>query len=185
MKIISEHKKNLKFSKKNIILAVVFLVLAILYLRTDSFIKEISGGKDSLFKTILSFLPSKEDFFLRKRINVLVLGIRGEADPYGGLLSDSIMIASIDPEKNKLAIISIPRDLYVPIDDIDKMGKINSALFIIFGRGQPGVSTIVILVSFLFGMSFIIWGIIGEYLSRIYDEVKGRPNFIIRKKIGF
>ena len=59
------------------------------------------------------------------------------------------------------------------------------ALFIIFGRGQPGVSTIVILVSFLFGMSFIIWGIIGEYLSRIYDEVKGRPNFIIRKKIGF
>ena len=58
-------------------------------------------------------------------------------------------------------------------------------LFIIFGRGVPGVSTIVVLISFLFGMLFLILGVIGEYLSRIYDEVKGRPNFIVREKIGF
>ena len=58
-------------------------------------------------------------------------------------------------------------------------------LFIVYGRGAPGVSTLVILISFLFGMLFLILGIIGEYLSRIYDEVKGRPNFIVREKIGF
>ena len=58
-------------------------------------------------------------------------------------------------------------------------------LFIIYGRGVPGVSSIVVLMSFLFGMLFLILGIIGEYLSRIYDEVKGRPNFIVREKIGF
>ena len=58
------------------------------------------------------------------------------------------------------------------------------ALFITFGRGTPGISTIVILNSFLFGMLFLILGIMGEYLARIYDEVKRRPNFIVRKKIG-
>lgn len=57
-------------------------------------------------------------------------------------------------------------------------------LLIIFGRGAPGISTLVILDSFLFGMLFLILGIMGEYLSRIYDEVKGRPNFIVRRKIG-
>lgn len=57
-------------------------------------------------------------------------------------------------------------------------------LFAMFGRGAPGISTIVILNSFLFGMLFLILGIIGEYLARIYDEVKRRPNFIVKKKFG-
>lgn len=58
-------------------------------------------------------------------------------------------------------------------------------LFAIYGRVQPGITTIVLLVTFLFGMLFFILGIIGEYLSRIYEEVKQRPNFIIKNKIGF
>lgn len=58
-------------------------------------------------------------------------------------------------------------------------------LFLIMGRGQPGVSTLVVLIGFLFGVLFLILGIIGEYLSRIYDEVKQRPSFIVRNKIGF
>jgi len=59
------------------------------------------------------------------------------------------------------------------------------SLFTIYGRGAPGISTIVILTSFLFGMLFLILGIIGEYLARIYDEVKGRPSFIVKNLIGF
>ena len=59
------------------------------------------------------------------------------------------------------------------------------ALFFLHGRGVPGITSIIVLTSFLFGMLFLILGIIGEYLSRIYDEVKGRPNYIIRDKIGF
>lgn len=58
-------------------------------------------------------------------------------------------------------------------------------LFILFGRGQPGISTVIVLIGFLFGMLFLILGVIGEYLARIYDEVKKRPNFIVREKIGF
>jgi len=58
------------------------------------------------------------------------------------------------------------------------------ALYLIEGRGQPGVSTIVVLLGFLFGMLFLILGVIGEYLSRIYDEVKQRPTFIVKNKFG-
>lgn len=58
-------------------------------------------------------------------------------------------------------------------------------LFVINGRGAPGISTIVVLMSFLFGMLFLILGVIGEYLSRIYDEVKQRPIYIVKNKIGF
>ncbi len=41
------------------------------------------------------------------------------------------------------------------------------------------------ILIFLFGFQFVGLGIIGEYLTRIYDEVKKRPNFIIDKKINF
>ena len=58
------------------------------------------------------------------------------------------------------------------------------ALFILFGQGNPGISTIIVLLGFLFGMLFLILGVIGEYLARIYDEVKQRPSFIVREKIG-
>lgn len=49
---------------------------------------------------------------------------------------------------------------------------------------ELGKSIFIILISFLFGILFLILGVIGEYLARIYDEVKGRPNFVVRQKIG-
>ena len=58
------------------------------------------------------------------------------------------------------------------------------ALYFVKGRGEPGVSTIVVILGFLFGMLFLILGVIGEYLSRIYDEVKQRPVFIVKKRVG-
>lgn len=57
-------------------------------------------------------------------------------------------------------------------------------LFALYGRGQPGQTTLVILISFLFGMLFLILGVIGEYLARIYDEVKRRPTFIVKQTLG-
>ncbi len=57
-------------------------------------------------------------------------------------------------------------------------------LYVLYGRGEPGQTTLVILISFLFGMLFLILGVIGEYLARIYDEVKSRPSFIVKKTIG-
>ncbi len=96
----------------------------------------------------------------------------------------------------KVALNGIFSFSYIPLRIVTVLGFILSVisfsmiavqitLFIVIGRGAPGISTIVVLISFLFGMLFLILGVIGEYLARIYDEVKQRPNFIVRSKIGF
>ena len=49
-------------------------------------------------------------------------------------------------------------------------------------RGSP---TLVILVSFLGGIQLISVGILGEYIGRIYEEVRARPKFIVDRTEGF
>lgn len=53
-------------------------------------------------------------------------------------------------------------------------------------RSAPsGYATIVILICFLFAVMFVIIGIIGEYVAILFSEVKGRPIYIVDKKINF
>ena len=48
-----------------------------------------------------------------------------------------------------------------------------------------GNPTLVILISFLGGIQLISVGILGEYIGRIYEEVRARPKFIVEKAEGF
>ena len=48
-----------------------------------------------------------------------------------------------------------------------------------------GWASTVVIVLFLGGVQLLTIGIIGEYLSRIYDEVKQRPLFVVRERLGF
>jgi len=59
------------------------------------------------------------------RINVLLLGIGGEAHE-GGQLTDTIMLASLNPATGQASLLSIPRDLVVPIEGVGWQ-KINAA----------------------------------------------------------
>jgi glycosyltransferase involved in cell wall biosynthesis len=51
-----------------------------------------------------------------------------------------------------------------------------------FPLGNP---TIVILVLFMGGIQLISVGILGEYIGRIYEEVRARPKFIVERAEGF
>ena len=49
----------------------------------------------------------------------------------------------------------------------------------------PGLSSTILFITFFSGLNLIGLGLLGEYVGRIYDEVKDRPNYIIDKKINF
>jgi glycosyltransferase involved in cell wall biosynthesis len=48
----------------------------------------------------------------------------------------------------------------------------------------PGFSTITIVILLLGGIQLIAIGIIGEYVARIYDEVKGRPLYLVKARLN-
>ena len=54
----------------------------------------------------------------------------------------------------------------------------------LFFNPYEGFSFTILLILFLFSLNTIMIGVIGEYVTRIYDEVKQRPNYIIEKIIG-
>ena len=49
----------------------------------------------------------------------------------------------------------------------------------------PGFATTVMLLVFIGGLQLFSMGVMGEYIKRIYDEVKQRPSYIIESTIGF
>src|SRR5262249_51260475 len=55
---------------------------------------------------------------------------------------------------------------------------------LLFGTDAPGFPSLIISVMFFSGVQLISLGVIGEYLGRVYEEVKGRPLFLVGEKIG-
>ena len=49
----------------------------------------------------------------------------------------------------------------------------------------PGLSSTILIITFFSGLQLLALGVLGEYIGRIYDEVKKRPKYIIDKKINF
>lgn len=56
--------------------------------------------------------------------------------------------------------------------------------FKIAGEFVPGITTVLLVVLLLGGIQLITVGIIGEYLGRVYDEVKQRPLYVIGEEFG-
>lgn len=56
---------------------------------------------------------------------------------------------------------------------------------LIYGVDEPGYASIMSTMLFLGGIQILGLGIVGEYIGRIYVEVKQRPIYIIQKRVGF
>ncbi|MDC1330608.1 glycosyltransferase family 2 protein [Pelagibacteraceae bacterium] len=77
----------------------------------------------------------------------------------------------------------------VPISLVTKFGLILFILIIVFsiflliqrlfGTAIEGFTTVLLFMGLLSSFNILALGIVGEYVSRIYSEVKGRPNYII------
>lgn len=88
----------------------------------------------------------------RDRVNILVLGEGGEGHD-GPHLTDTILLFALEPSTKRVGVLSLPRDLWVPLPDIGQ-GKINSANAMAEKR-RPGSG--------------------GDYARRTISELIGRP----------
>jgi glycosyltransferase involved in cell wall biosynthesis len=81
---------------------------------------------------------------------------------------------------------------YLPIRFISLVGVVTAfagflyAVDIVYGRLRhdipfTGWAPIMILILVIGGLLMLMLGIIGEYVWRIYDEVRGKPNYVVRK----
>jgi polyisoprenyl-phosphate glycosyltransferase len=64
------------------------------------------------------------------------------------------------------------------------LGILLAVVLRLFNVAIQGQATTLILVLFMGGVQLIFLGIIGEYLGRIYDEVRARPLYVVREELG-
>ncbi|KKQ60147.1 MAG: hypothetical protein US82_C0044G0007 [Parcubacteria group bacterium GW2011_GWC1_38_22] len=124
-----ESKKKRKWLKPLLILvAIILLVGGVFAWKAESLFDKISTN-GSVIGSLTHIIPGVADELKGEkegRINILLLGMRGEELSGGGLLADTIMVASIVPAENKISLFSIPRDLYVQNPGTTSKSKINA-----------------------------------------------------------
>ncbi|HYA36523.1 MAG TPA: glycosyltransferase family 2 protein [Candidatus Binataceae bacterium] len=89
-----------------------------------------------------------------------------------------------------LSFSSVPLQVWSYLGLAISMTAFLYALFLAalkIGRGidVPGYTSLMVVVLFLGGVQLITLGVIGEYLGRVYAEVKARPLYIVGQAFGF
>jgi len=90
--------------------------------------KNDNPSKISLVKTAFNFITDKSEPLKgeeKGRVNILFLGLPGEGNNAPNL-TDTIILLSIKPETNQLALLSLPRDLLVYLPKSNSYTKINT-----------------------------------------------------------
>jgi len=93
----------------------------------------------------------------------------------------------------KYAISNISSYSTAPMQIVTALGVVMLIISVIFGiwalidkiigRALEGVTTVIIIIIFIGSIIMISLGIIGYYIARIYEEIKGRPKYIISSTV--
>ncbi len=128
-------------------------------------------------------------------IDVLWLGFDPVIVPYQRLKRTIGRSQWSVARKVKAGLDGILHNTYLPIRMISTVGMIvaimgfMATLLVIFNKLSaktvyPGWASIICLLLFLNGLIMFMLGIIAEYIWRIYNQAKGRPVYLIKKKYG-
>jgi LCP family protein required for cell wall assembly len=109
-------------------LVLILVVGGLLFGKGYFKLKKVFNGSSSAAALQSSVDPTKLKGEGDGRVNILLLGVGGSGHD-GGDLTDTIMIASIDPVNNQAVLFSVPRDLWVkmPNNYIANYQKLNAA----------------------------------------------------------
>jgi LCP family protein required for cell wall assembly len=77
------------------------------------------------------------DWKKKERVNLLMLGIDRRPGEHGPWRTDTMLVATVDPATDSAAMISIPRDLWVPIPGYEE-NRINMAHYLGDAKKYPG-----------------------------------------------
>ncbi|MFK7944646.1 MAG: glycosyltransferase family 2 protein, partial [Paracoccaceae bacterium] len=89
-----------------------------------------------------------------------------------------------------VASSTVPLRVWTWLGGLIACGAFAYALFLIaytliFGRDTPGFASIMVVMLFLGGLNMLALGILGEYVGRIAEEVRGRPLYVVSGRTGF
>ncbi len=82
--------------------------------------------------------PAAQQADASQRITFLLLGVDQRPDDPSPLRTDTMIVVTVQPETNQVGMISLPRDLFVPIPDFDTSGKITTAFTVGELNKYPG-----------------------------------------------
>jgi LCP family protein required for cell wall assembly len=126
-------------------------------------------------QTILKIAGTELKKDLYGHTNFLLLGVGGEGHD-GGDLTDSIIVASLDPDRKKVSLVSVPRDLYVE-DSITGGQRINAIYFYAkqyFENDRKGIEHLKEKIQLLFGIPIHYWAKIDfKGFTELVDALDG------------
>ena len=151
----------------------------------DSLISKLTSGKSGLWDAIGSLVSTTVPFETDSngRTNVLVFGTEGydmtgasgNGTHDGSQLTDSIMVISFDQETQDVALLSLPRDLKVPMACM--AGKVNEVYVCNNQNGnneEAGARALMEQVSAVIGVDFQYWAHVNwGSLAEIVDTLGG------------
>lgn len=160
---MKKRKKNKSgIIKKVLLVIIIFLVICTGFIGYKTHIN--GGGIQGLLSTIVG--NNKETLEKLEPIQILLLGVSTDL---GGKITDTIMIATYDPQEQTASLLSIPRDTYTG-EDYSK-GSPNEKLNAVYSKGADKILS---KVNSLTGLDLKYYMVVdNEALIKLVDVIGG------------